>query len=416
MVKIDRVSVENFKNIESADVTFGNLNVLVGANGSGKSNFLSLISFLDTIINGSAETIKVLFRTGFGRRFRHFYTQENLNKDGENNIKTIGISIDFSNTTTNHIYRYDIKICQIDPTGKEVNFKIYSESLSYKLKTSKGKASSVMVQENGKLTISKTISTNFVDVQMTDSSTSGVKILDALLKTNPKLNESYGHILASLNTILKAKTVYLSSHAMKYFDSESPGSAEGRLVKFNLEEQIKEIYETEKWKEFLQAVKNVTNIDDVVVVKPSENQEKILKTDSFVAYFYSSRIVFLEDLSDGEILLIGLICQIITSTQDIIFFEELENSIHPKALESLIDLINSQHNDKQVLISTHSATLLNMVKPEDVFISVINDSSLAEITMIPNVKEMKRKLSKGFINFGDLFYQGDDDKFEDIFE
>lgn len=415
MVKIDRISVANFKNIESADVTFGNLNVLVGANGSGKSNFLLLTSFLDVIINGSDEIIKALFKSGFGRRFRYFYTQQNLHINRENNLKTIEISIDFSNTITNYVYRYEIKISPIS-SESEANFKIYSESLSYKLKTSKGKASSIMTQTNGKLTISKNISTNFVDAEMTDSSTSGIKILDVLLKTNPKLNESYGHILSSINTILKTKTVYLSSHAMKYYDAESPGNGEGRLVKFNLEDQIKEIHRTEKWKGFIQAVKNVTNIDSIVVVTPPENQEKIVKTESFVAYFYNSRIVFLEDLSDGEILLIGLICQIITSTQDIIFFEELENSIHPKALESLIDLINSHHNDKQVLISTHSATLLNMVKPENVFISVINDSSLAEITMIPNIKEMKRKLSKGFINFGDLLYQGDDDKFEDIFE
>jgi predicted ATPase len=124
----------------------------------------------------------------------------------------------------------------------------------------------------------------------------------------------------------------------------------------------------------------------------------------------------LAELSDGEILLIGLITQIITSTQDIIFFEELENSIHPKALESLIGLMTVSHNDKQVLISTHSATLLNMVKPENVFVSVINDRSYAEITMIQDLKEMKRKLSKGFINFGDLLYQNDSNKFEDIFE
>lgn len=417
MIKIDKIVAKHFKNIENANVFFGSLNVLVGPNGSGKSNFLLITSFLDMIVNGSNESVKLLFKNGYSSRVRHFYTKKEFIRSRKNTpSEPIEIEIDYSDTTSGYIYSYGVKICVKDEIKQESDFKIHSEHLSYKQKSSKGKPILLMSQRDGLMTINKVITNSFVDVKMTDSSTSGIKILDVIFKTNSNLNDNLGHIMTSLNTVLKTKTVYLSSHAMKYYDSDSLGGAEGRLVKFDLEEQIREIYGTDKWITFIDAVKSVTNISNILVIKADDNKDKIVKDESFVAYIHKSRVVFLADLSDGEILLIGLISQIITSTQDIIFFEELENSIHPKALESLISLMNSRKDDKQILISTHSVTLLNMVKPENVFIAVINDDSLAEITMIADIKEMKRKLSKGFINFGDLLYQGNDDKFEDIFE
>ena len=418
MVRIDKMTVSNFKNVSLADVTFGSLNVLVGPNGSGKSNFMMITSFLDSIVYGGSESVKVLLKNGYGTRFGNFYTQQSRkDRDARLAAPPIEIGISFSDTTLNYSYNYNIKI-DLENAGinKEKNFMIYSESLLYKSKSSPGKYISIMQQKDGLMTINKVISNNFISTKMTDNHTSGVKILDVLLRTNPQLNKDYGHVLNALNTVLKTKVVYLSSQALKYYDSDSGGSSEGRLVKFNLEEQIKEIHKTDKWSIFIDAVKSVTKIDNIIVVDSDKKQDQLVREDSFVAYLYKNRICFLSELSDGEILLIGLITQIITSNQDIIFFEEIENSVHPKALENLIQLININHDDKQVLISTHSATLLNMVKPENVFVAVIDDEDCSEITMIPDVKEMKKKLSKGFINFGDLLYQGDANKFEDIFE
>src|SRR5215813_12777079 len=40
------LAVRNFKSIESCDVEFGHLSVLVGRNGAGKSNFLDSLHFI----------------------------------------------------------------------------------------------------------------------------------------------------------------------------------------------------------------------------------------------------------------------------------------------------------------------------------------------------------------------------------
>lgn len=43
---IDRIIIKNFKSIEELDFKLGRLNVLIGANGSGKSNVLEAIGMV----------------------------------------------------------------------------------------------------------------------------------------------------------------------------------------------------------------------------------------------------------------------------------------------------------------------------------------------------------------------------------
>ncbi len=51
-VMIDRIVVENFKSLRRVDLTLGRMNLFVGANASGKSNFLDLLRVLQGIGNG----------------------------------------------------------------------------------------------------------------------------------------------------------------------------------------------------------------------------------------------------------------------------------------------------------------------------------------------------------------------------
>lgn len=49
---VDRIVVENFKSLRRVDLTLGRMNLFVGANASGKSNFLGLLRVLQGIGNG----------------------------------------------------------------------------------------------------------------------------------------------------------------------------------------------------------------------------------------------------------------------------------------------------------------------------------------------------------------------------
>jgi predicted ATPase len=98
------------------------------------------------------------------------------------------------------------------------------------------------------------------------------------------------------------------------------------------------------------------------------------------------------------------------SKSDIIFIEEPENSIHPKALKDLILFLRSYDTEKQFILTTHSSSLLNMIKPKDVLIARLSKNGNSKLGRVNNIKELNKRLRKGYINFGDtLIYNIDEE-------
>ena len=61
------IKVEGFKSIRSMDLELKPLNVLIGANGSGKSNFLNVFRVMQEVAKGACK--KYLRNTGRLRRW-----------------------------------------------------------------------------------------------------------------------------------------------------------------------------------------------------------------------------------------------------------------------------------------------------------------------------------------------------------
>lgn len=59
---ISKISIQSFKSLENVDVELGNLNVFVGANGSGKSNLLEAIGVLSAAADGKVTDQTLLQR------------------------------------------------------------------------------------------------------------------------------------------------------------------------------------------------------------------------------------------------------------------------------------------------------------------------------------------------------------------
>jgi predicted ATPase len=53
--RLDRIEIEGYKSIATCDLELRRLNVLVGANGAGKSNFIGAFGLLGAIVNGNLQ-------------------------------------------------------------------------------------------------------------------------------------------------------------------------------------------------------------------------------------------------------------------------------------------------------------------------------------------------------------------------
>lgn len=72
-------------------------------------------------------------------------------------------------------------------------------------------------------------------------------------------------------------------------------------------------------------------------------------------------------LSEGTFKTLALLFHVITDTSSLLLIEEPEVCIHHGLLSSILELIKSSSYRKQIVISTHSDYVLDHVKPENVF-------------------------------------------------
>ena len=49
--QLSKIRISGFKSIKECDINFGKINVLIGSNGAGKSNFISAFALLQNILS-----------------------------------------------------------------------------------------------------------------------------------------------------------------------------------------------------------------------------------------------------------------------------------------------------------------------------------------------------------------------------
>ena len=92
---LGHIVVEGFKSIKSLDLKLGAVNILIGANGAGKSNFISLFTFLSQLSQGKLKTY--VEQQGFANTFFHF---------GAKHTSKISIEVDVGKNGYHVVFSY----------------------------------------------------------------------------------------------------------------------------------------------------------------------------------------------------------------------------------------------------------------------------------------------------------------------
>ncbi|MDR3049759.1 MAG: AAA family ATPase [Elusimicrobiota bacterium] len=92
---LTNIKIEGFKSIKQMDLSLNSLNIIIGQNGAGKSNFIGIFKLLNNIINKDLQSF--MAENGGAERFLCF---------GSKTTKTISISAVFD---TKDIYDVILK-------------------------------------------------------------------------------------------------------------------------------------------------------------------------------------------------------------------------------------------------------------------------------------------------------------------
>jgi len=325
---IDHISVKGFRSIGSIErLELRPINVLVGSNGSGKSNFISLFSFLREIREGRLQNY--VTRSGGAGRILHF---------GAKRTKRIEIDISFRDGLNG----YDLWLSPTEedslyPSRETVSFWDKSQYKSpYEqplIPAERGLEAGISSSELVKIpgwVRSRLGSWRLYHVHDTSPSSP--------MRTTAKVQD---------NAFLRADGSNLPSFLFYLREKEATSYT---LIRRTIQ-QVAPFF------------------DDFVLAPSNLNPENIRlewKHQNSDEYFDVS------SLSDGTLRFITLATLFLQPQRllpTLILVDEPELGLHPFAIQTLGSLVRYASKYTQVLIATQSSQLLDNFEPEDVLVA-----------------------------------------------
>ncbi|WP_343639482.1 AAA family ATPase [Roseateles sp.] len=325
MPELDWITVKGFKSIASIEkLKLGAINVVIGANGSGKSNFIGVFSFLHALKAGHLE--EYTLNAGGANRVLHFGAKKSKHLsvrvafEGEKNQ----YSVLLSPTTTDELVPLSEQVYFWDKTHPQP----FSESLSRR-----GKEAGIGTDRSTR--IAKYVRDHFDRWRLY-------------------------HFHDTSSTSPMKQTTDLHDNAYLRPD----GSNLAAFLYF-LKEKHNESYELIR-----KSVKRVAPFFEDFQLAPQQlNPNKIRLEWRHVGtedYFDAS------SLSDGTIRFIALatlFLQPVDYRPSVILVDEPELGLHPFAVTILASLVKQSAVATQVILSTQSPLLLDHFDPADVLVA-----------------------------------------------
>jgi predicted ATPase len=337
-MKINTITIKNYKSINNLDkLPLTNLNIFVGSNGAGKSNLISFFKLLNKIIEKQLKPYSI--EQGI----------DNLLYFGLKHSKLISGEIDFGNNK----YRFKLK-----PANEGFLF-IDEEESYFNSWHPIGRAN-----EETKLYENKGVCGT---------------LIEAL-----KLWKIY-HFHDTGSTAAVKQYCHINNNRKLAYDAGNLAAFLYKLKQTN-ELSFHRIEET---------IKLVAPYFDQFILEPNAlNPEKIkLEWQQSDNYFDAF------GLSDGTLRFICLATLLLQpNPPDTLIIDEPELGLHPYAISVLASLIKAFSNDKQIIASTQSVTLLDYFEPSDIIVAdKEKNSSIFKRLSSEELKEWIEEYSMGEI-------------------
>lgn len=352
---LDKLTIKGFKSIKSLeDFELKNLNVLIGGNGAGKSNFIDFFRLLRAMMELSLPGLNNVSLQSFikdGGGINDFLF------NGPKVTAQIEIEMFFGDNG----YRF-----KLAPTADE-NVLIYSEGRYYKHS----------LADNWKKMGGGYEKSNLLK-EKNEEGVVGRRSIACYIYNSIKSWRIYHFHDTSKNAPMRRYEIIEDCDFLR-FDAANIAPF---LLRLREEEQT-------SYNEIIEAIRLVTPFFDDFILKPSrEEKVRLLWKQQGSDYPMHPHL-----FSDGTLRFICLATALLQpEPPTTMIIDEPELGLHPYAIEILAELIESASNKSQVIISTQSPNLIDHFNPENIIV-VVRDNGASKFERL-NTTELAHWLDE----------------------
>jgi len=326
---IDSVYINNFKSIrDSGNIKILSLNVLIGPNGVGKSNFISFFKLLNSISDKRLPAY--VANNGYADKILHYGKKKSKELSG-------GIVFKIRDGNTNNSYNFVLKpdpangfYFEKELVGYNIFSQGYNENWDHKPLDSTGeKNSGLHNHSSSRIEYLKKSFGAFQVFHFHDTSNTAPLKQAAKLRDNATLREDGSNLAAFLYKISK-------KHPLNF-----------KLIEY--------------------AIRSIAPFFDRFDLHPDNLNSDLI----FLKWLEKGSDEYFDasNLSDGSIRFIALAALLLQpNPPETIIIDEPELGLHPSAINKLAAIIKSTSLKSQIILSTQSINLLDQFSTEDIIV------------------------------------------------
>jgi len=416
---INRIRVSNFKSFKNLDVELGKFNVFVGANASGKSNFIQIFRFIRDMTNhGLDNAISMQGGIEYLRNI-NIGPSEELSLEVTTNkkfIKRLGTRKEINGMKIYETsYKITIKFrteglgfeivedkitqqCEFVLLKRDINSK---DKKKFKVKKSFGKGKITVSSIKGKIKV------NFngfpYEMQLKEEDMIPQILKEEVLRDD---KEPERLLLQNLNFFMPP---IFNNFSIYDIDPKLPKKATPITGKADLEEDgsnlaivLKNILENEDNKRKLSnLVRDVLPFVEEMGVEKLADRSLIFKLREI---YSENQYLPASFLSDGTIYITALIIALYFDSKPIIIIEEPERNIHPYLISRLINMMKEVSEGKQIIVTTHNPEVIKHAGLENIYLVSRNKEGFSTISK-PSEKEEVKIFLENEMGIEELYIQ-----------
>jgi predicted ATPase len=399
---ITRLKVSNFKSFDKLDLELRPLNIVVGANAAGKSNFLEIFRFLRDLLESGLENavslqggIGYLANLNVGDR-RNVSLQVFFRTDSESSQAPLALGVQNRKLLSARIldanYRIDI--------STRARAEIVGETTRYHCKLREGSLwlDGSIPSEEGEVCVSRDSHGTSCSLSISGKE----EELDAWMLNASAMSEREG-LMQEIRALLPKIAFYDFDPHLPKRGTPVAGSAELDSDGGNLALALKNLLNApDRATRFARLLRDLLPFVENLRVEDLADRSLLL---SLRERYSGANYLPAAFLSNGTIQVVALLLVLYFDRAGITIIEEPERNIHPRLISRVVDMMKDASTTRQIVTTTHNPELVKHADLADLLLVSRGENGFSRISRPAENEELKIFLENE-LGVDELYVQG----------